>query len=51
MGSFKFLALAVLKISTFKVRKRGDFLGRSSPYEIPESGDKISKFWVFKTGF
>ena len=44
MSSFIFLSLAVLEIFALKVRKRGDFLGRFSPYEIPESGDKISNF-------
>ena len=50
MGSSIFLAYAVLKISAFKVWKRGDFL-RFSPYEIPESGDKKSNLWVFKIAF
>ena len=27
------------------------FLGLFSPYEIPESGDKISDFWVLKIAF
>ena len=31
-------------ICILKFEKRVDFLGRFSPYEIPESGDKISKF-------
>ena len=34
-----------------KFEKEVIFLGRFSPYEIPESGDKISYFWVFKIAF
>ena len=44
MGLFIFLSEAVLKIFEFKIRKRDYFLGRFSPYEIPESGDIISNF-------
>ena len=34
-----------------KFEKEVIFLGRFSPYEIPESGDKIFYFWVFKIAF
>ena len=34
-----------------KFEKEVIFLGRFSPYEIPESGDKIPNFRVFKIAF
>ena len=45
------LSKAVLQIFEFKVRKRVDFLGRFSPYEIPESGDRSSNFLSFQNCF
>ena len=35
----------------FKFEKEVIFLGRFSPYDIPESGDKIPNLWVFKIAF
>ena len=51
MGSFIFELQAALEILTFKVRKWVDFFKKIFPNEIPESGDKISNFWVFKIAF
>ena len=44
-GLIYLFIIAVLEIFAFKVQKRGDFFfGRFPPYEMPESGDKISNF-------
>ena len=34
-----------------KLEKEVIFLGRFSPHEIPEKGDKISDFLIFKIAF
>ena len=44
MASFNAVALKVLKICAFKVRKTGYFLGKFPPYEVSNSGDKIPNF-------
>ena len=51
MGSFNPVALTVLKICAFRVRKTAFFFGKFSAYEILKSGDKISNFRVLKIGF
>ena len=51
MGSFIFLALPVLKIYTLDIKNQGIFVGKFSPHEISKSGNKNSKFLVFKNDF
>ena len=59
MASFSYLALTVLEICSVKVEKTGDHFRKTAspplpplpPSEISKSGDKISHFLVFKTGF
>ena len=52
MASFNAVALTVLEICAFKVRKTGYFLERFPAYEISKNGDKslLSEFskLVFK---
>ena len=44
MASKWLIALTVLKISEFKVKKTGHFFRKIPPNEISKSGDKISDF-------
>ena len=48
MDSFSSLALTVLEICAFKVRKIGHFLGKSPLNEISKSGEKIFDFGAFQ---
>ena len=41
---FIFSALLVFKICAFQVQETVDFSGRSFPYKISKSGDKIPNF-------
>ena len=51
MGSFIFYHKWFSRYLHLKFEKEVIFLGKFSPYEIQESRDKISNFWVFKIAF